>query len=281
MNSIVRVTVLVENTARGSGTLAEHGLAVWIEAGSRRILFDTGQGMVLGHNAQRLGVSLGSANHVVLSHGHYDHCGGLSEVLDTAAKPKVWIHPKAFDPKYGRNRDGTGRENGMSAGTESKIRQQAADLILTRDVTEIGEGLFVTGEIPRVTDYEDTGGPFFLDKECRKPDLLPDDQAIFFDSSQGTVVLLGCAHAGVINTLLHIQRLTNHRPIYAVMGGMHLGAASPERMDRTIAALREMNVERLGPAHCTGLAATVRLWEAFPGRCVPWNISSRMEFEVS
>ena len=138
----------------------------------------------------------------------------------------------------------------------------------------------VTGPVPRVTDFEDTDDPFFLDPHCQHPDPLMDDQALFFDSPEGTVIVLGCAHAGVINTLQYVRQLTGNRPVHALIGGMHLLRASKERLSRTIEELRVCDVRVIAPAHCTGIPATVELWNAFPGRCVPCRVGDRFEFDL-
>ena len=277
MGQAIRATILVENTAHKQDLLAEHGLAFWIETGQTRVLFDTGQGNVLLHNASRLGVELELADAVVLSHGHYDHTGGLAGVLRLASRAKVYTHPAALRPKYARDTDGAVRSIGISSDSESAARDVAKELIWTKGPVEIARGLFATGEIPRVTDFEDTGGAFFLDEECQQPDPLIDDQAVFCESPSGSVVFLGCAHAGVINTLRHIRQLTSGRPVHTVVGGMHLVGAGPRRMDRTVAELRRLGVRRLAPAHCTGPAATARLWSEFPARCVPSHVGTAME----
>lgn len=277
MSQRVRVTVLVENTAQGEGFLAEHGLAYWIEYGDKRVLFDTGQGAVLEHNAAKLNIPLDQADAIVLSHGHYDHTGGLSRVLRTTHCP-VYLHPAALEKKYSCPPKGPVREIGMPALAQATAQEQDSPLFFTEHPTEIVPGLTVTGSVPRVTEFEDTGGPFFLDTEGRKPDLLADDQSLFFLSSQGAVVVLGCAHSGVVNTLYYVQQLIGRRPIHAVLGGMHLGRASRERMAQTIAAFRQLGLARLGPAHCTGLAATVELWNALPGQCFPCNVGTVVEF---
>lgn len=275
----VRITVLAENTVAGRGLLGEHGLAFWVEVGPKQVLFDTGQGMALEQNARHLEIPLESANAIVLSHGHYDHTGGLTQALKAGPKAKVFAHPAAFQRKYGRNDDGTARDVGIPLLDENKARKKVSELVWTNQPTEICDGMFVTGEIPRTTDFEDTGGPFFLDEGCQQPDPLIDDQAMYFETVAGTVVLLGCAHSGVVNTLQYVRQLTDDRPIHTVIGGMHLINASPERIDRTVEAIRKLGVDCLAPAHCTGMPATMKLWTAIPGKCIPCTAGTTMQFE--
>ncbi len=274
----IRITTLVENTATSGGLLAEHGLAFWIEVGRLRVLWDTGSGNVLLHNAKKLGVRLTTVDRLVLSHGHYDHTGGLGDLLKLAPGVKLFAHPAAFAPKYARNPDGKSRSIGIRS-VETAVIAQSAQIVSTLGPTEIGDGLFVTGEVPRTTDFEDTGGPFFLDPECQTPDELLDDQSAFFDTPDGTWVILGCAHAGIINTLRYIHELTDHRPIHTVVGGTHLLSADANRMDRTVEALRELDIKRLFPAHCSGFAASARLWSEFPGRVAVCPAGTVLESE--
>ena len=268
-----RITVLVENTAGGRGLLGEHGLSFWIEWDGKRFLFDTGQGHVLLKNARRLGIGLDHMDVVVLSHGHYDHAGGLGDVLRSSRATTVYAHPAAFDAKYARNLDGSARDVGMPGLDEEMIRDMA-ELVLVEGPTELCCGLHLTGPVPRTTDFEDTGGAFFKDRACVEPDPLVDDQAAFIETQAGTVVILGCAHAGVINTLRHVQSLTGNRPVHTVIGGMHLLHASPERMDKTVGELRRLDVQRLLPCHCTGFEAAARMWSEFPGRCASCPVGS-------
>ena len=276
-----RITVLVENTAGGPNVLAEHGLSYWIEHNGRHILLDSGQGGVLANNAYKLGISLREINALVLSHGHYDHTGGAAEALKSAQSVAVYAHPAAFARKFIRNSDGTAREIGMLYPSQEAIRASHNQWIATEGPTVVSDVLTVTGPVPRVTDFEDTGGPFFLDEACTKPDPLVDDQSVFFDTTEGTVVLLGCAHSGVINTLSYIRQLTAERPIRAVIGGMHLVAASPEQIVRTIEELRQLGVGQLAPGHCTGMPATVALWTAFPTICATCHAGSTFQFETA
>ncbi|MFO7901300.1 MAG: MBL fold metallo-hydrolase [Planctomycetota bacterium] len=281
----VRITVVVENTAAeedaGEGTLAEHGLAYWIEFGPRRVLFDCGQGKALDVNADKLGIPLEAADAIVLSHGHYDHSGGLATVLRHGPECALFAHPAALRPKYGRGEHGVAREIGMPAASEQAMREAADRWIKTDKPTEVVDGLTVTGPIPRETDFEDTGGPFFLDRDFQQPDPLVDDQALFFQTDRGTVVLLGCAHAGVVNTLRYIATLTRDAPIRAVLGGMHLLRASHERLKRTVGEFRQRGIECLGPAHCTGDTAVAAIRHELPECYVPCHVGSRFEFSIA
>ncbi|HOW45275.1 MAG TPA: MBL fold metallo-hydrolase [Candidatus Aminicenantes bacterium] len=126
-----------------------------------------------------------------------------------------------------------------------------------------------SGPIPRRTDFKDTGGPFFLDRAGTRPDPLNDDLALWLRAPAGLVVCVGCAHAGLVNTLEHVRCLNAGERLHVVIGGFHLGGASPERLRRTVAALREMEVERVVPCHCTGEAATAGLRDALGARLTP------------
>ncbi len=264
---IIKITTVVENKAAVPGLVEEHGLAFWVEVGSHRILFDTGQGGALLHNARALSVDLATADAIALSHGHYDHTGGMPDFFRVNNNACRYAHPAAFAPKYSRGSNSTVHYAGMPQSDDPKFVSGVKRAVLTKLPTEIFPGIGLTGEIPRETDFEDTGGAFFLDEDCRTPDTLLDDQAMFFSSSCGTIVVLGCAHAGLVNTLRYIRSLTENRHIHVVMGGTHLIRASALRLDATIAYLREIGVDRVAACHCTGPKAIARLAADLPGRC--------------
>jgi 7,8-dihydropterin-6-yl-methyl-4-(beta-D-ribofuranosyl)aminobenzene 5'-phosphate synthase len=279
MKQTIAVTTLVENSVNVRGLLAEHGLAFHIQAGPRSLLFDTGQSDLLLHNALKLRISLAEAEAIVLSHGHNDHTGGLKAAHEAAPQARLFLHRATLSPKFVGNPDGTGRPIGMDEASAKAIRKAANVVVWTAKPTEILDGIFVTGEIPRQNDFEDTGGRFFLDAACTRPDPLADDQALFFDTTEGLVVLLGCGHAGVVNTLEYVRHLTGGRPIHAILGGLHLLTASPERMEKNIAAFRRLDIQQLAPAHCTGLPALAQLWTAFPGRCSSCAVGASWVFQ--
>jgi 7,8-dihydropterin-6-yl-methyl-4-(beta-D-ribofuranosyl)aminobenzene 5'-phosphate synthase len=263
----VDVTVLVENMAGDPTLLGEWGLSFLIETGKHRVLFDAGGGRTLFENARALKADLTKLDAVIVSHGHFDHTGGLEKALELSGPVDLFIHPAAFSPRYFRGRERVVREeNGISRDV---LRGLSRDLRETAGPTIVREGLMVTGQVPRTTAFEDTGvgGFIYLDPDMKTPDLVPDDQAVFFRVPEGVVILLGCAHAGVINTVRYVMTLTGSEKIHAVMGGTHLLSASPERMQATIAAFREMGIERILLGHCTGVNSYAQLAGAFPGRC--------------
>ncbi|MFH1476521.1 MAG: MBL fold metallo-hydrolase [Verrucomicrobiota bacterium] len=268
------ITILVEDSVSVPVLKAEHGLAFWIDTGARRILFDAGQSRLILDSAKELKLDLDAVDTIALSHGHYDHCGGLADVLANAASAvTVYAHPRALDPKYRHAATGT-REIGMSIQCRQALCKGRHNLKKITTPTEIAPGMFLTGEIPRSHPEEQGESVFCLDAQGTQADPFLDDQALFFGTPAGIIVILGCAHAGVINTLDYIRHLAGDQPLHTVLGGMHLHSASDERIAWTIKSLRQFSVERFYPMHCTGAKALAALWTAFPRRCFPCGVGA-------
>ena len=275
----ISLSVLVENTVTREELRAEHGLSVLFETPHGLILWDTGQSPLFIENARKMGVQIENISCIALSHWHYDHTGGLSAILVLNPRINVYGHPDLFIQRYARNRNSIYSVKPIGSPIVKEIVQsKCQSLELNRQPSEIVPGVFLTGEIPRITEYEDTGGDFFLDLACTKNDPIIDDQALYIESYQGIVVLLGCAHSGVVNTLNHVSKLTRQEKIFAVLGGMHLLGASNERLEATAAAFARYDVQVIGPCHCTGLKAITYIRSQFPDRLVECSTGSRYTF---
>jgi len=251
----VKITILVDDQA-AAGLNAEHGFSLWIETARGRILFDTGAGGTLVSNAAALGADLGLAGAIVLSHGHYDHTGGLAQALGRAPQAHVYCHPAIARPRWSL-RGGAPKQAQMTADSLAALRDLPAHQLhwTEKPAAPPGPAAGITGFIPRETDFEDTGGPFFLDAEGRRADPLEDDQALWLETEEGLVVCAGCCHAGIVNTLQYILRLNPGSKIRAVIGGFHLLHESGDRLRRTAEFLRTLRLDLVVPCHCTGKEA--------------------------
>jgi 7,8-dihydropterin-6-yl-methyl-4-(beta-D-ribofuranosyl)aminobenzene 5'-phosphate synthase len=262
----LQITTLSENTAGMGHFLAEWGLSILIETAGRKILFDTGQSISASHNADLLGIDLTKINKIVLSHGHYDHTGGLRQILHRIKREiEIIAHPDIWQAKYA-TREGEEKYIGIPFHRQT-LENLGAKFKESKKAVRISDNIITTGEIPMVTDYEEIE-PYLVVKEEKRfqPDKLLDDQALIINTKPGLVVILGCAHRGIINTLYHARKLTGVKKIYMVLGGCHLMDATEERIWLTIAALKELGVQRIGVSHCTGLAAAGIMAQEFGDR---------------
>jgi 7,8-dihydropterin-6-yl-methyl-4-(beta-D-ribofuranosyl)aminobenzene 5'-phosphate synthase len=265
-----RATTLSENTASvvPRGLLGEWGLSVLVERDDRKVLLDAGASISSTRNGVLLGVNWDRIDAIVLSHGHYDHTGGLREVLTrTRKRIKVIAHPDVFDAKFIQmSQDQSPTYIGIPF-QRAELESLGADFQLTSEPVWLSENVVTSGEIPMITDFETIDAGLCVRRSAEMiPDPLKDDQALFVKTSQGLVVVLGCAHRGTINTLHHARNVTGVETIYCVIGGTHLIRASELQMEMTLAGLREFGVQKLGVSHCTGMPAAMRLAQEFgPG----------------
>jgi len=276
----IRITTLSENTASLANLtwsfLAEYALSILVEVEGLKILLDTGLSISAAYNAHILGIDLSSVDKIVLSHGHSDHTGGLREILMETGKVEVIAHPNIWDTKYvcigGEER---------FAGTpfrQEDLESLGASFNLTREPVWITDNIVTTGEIPMTTDYEKVDPCLFVKEgSAMHPDPCADDLALIIKTEEGLVVISGCAHRGIINTLRHAQNLTGENRINAVIGGTHLTSVSEAGLEKTIADLRKMNIKRLGACHCTEFHALSRLAQEFSGIFFLNNAGTKFE----
>ena len=255
----IRITTLSDNVA-GSGCAAEWGLSLLIETEKTKILLDTGMGMAAVRNADFMGIDLATIDKIVLSHGHYDHTGGLREILSRTGKVELIAHPDIWDKKYVRL--GDSRAYIGIPFVKETLEALGASINLTKKPYWIGDDIVTTGEIPMVTEYEDIDAVLHIERAGELiPDPVLDDRALIIKSEQGLVIVLGCAHRGAINTLYHAQQITGEKRIHTVIGGLHLRRITEERVYLTAAALQEMGVQRVGACHCTDMIPRAILYQ--------------------
>lgn len=260
-----RITILCENSVGPiSGTLGEHGFAALIESsGGETVLFDTGQGATLLHNARRMNRDLSALSKVALSHGHYDHAGGLLPLLHDHGPRKVYGHPAIFRPRHRVKDTGECLAIGIPH-SRAELEAAGAEFNLSADFREISPGMFLTGEVPRATAFETGDQGLYCDCTGQDLDGTPDDQSMVLDTDKGLVILMGCCHAGLVNTLEHVAYTMGRRDVYALVGGTHLGFCSQEQLDKTISAMKGWGIQKVAASHCTGFAAAARMSREMP-----------------
>ena len=274
-----KITTLCENNiGHGSQNLiGEHGLAFYIEADDHRLLFDTGQNLGLANNADVLGIDLSRIDTVVLSHGHYDHSSGLKTLLGCNTNFTLYAHPDVFGDKR-KGAGDTSKYIGIPL-TREDLEQKGIKVVLNRDPVQIAPGMTTTGEIPLENDFEAVEPDFFLKNGNEYPaDLLPDDRALILDTQKGIVVLLGCSHRGVVNTLEHVTGITGRQTIHAILGGLHLGKASADKLQKIGAHLQTFGLEKIGVGHSTGPKAFVALANVFQDKLFLNTVGNVIEF---
>jgi len=279
--SRLRITLLVDHHASRLDLETEHGLGFLLEADDEVLLFDAGASEAAFRNAERLGTPWRRISRIILSHGHWDHTGGLVPFLQALPEAEVYLHPRAMAPKYSLHPDKPVRNLSMPQEVHTLLQARMDRLHWSTAPMRLGKGIGLTGPILRRHPEETYSGPFYLDSEGREPDPLEDDQALWAATQQGIVLLLGCAHAGVANTLDHLRVLTGKKSTLAVVGGLHLSAAPEARIQSTLRALQKANVQRVAPVHCTGPTATAALQEAYGDAGQPLRVGDSLEFNAT
>ncbi len=287
----MKLTCLVDNTVQaGSPFWGEHGVAFLIEGEQGCLLFDTGaSGTVLFHNMEAAGMDPESISALALSHAHTDHTGGLPGLLERRPGLPIYAHTDLGRERFSQ-RGGEMRARGPSLGVEELRR--LADLCLSDAPQEILPGIWTTGEITDRSEPEGRSANHFVRQGGDwVPDPYRDDLSLVVEGSRGLVLVCGCCHAGLLNTLAHVRRTFGRHPV-AVIGGTHLVSADEAHLGRLVAVLRGQGRngrtglggpdEGLGLSvlylnHCTGLRAYVALAQALEGRVFPCPVGTVLD----
>lgn len=279
--------------------IAEHGFSALIETDidnnsksgivqRSTYLFDTGtteNGVVF--NADLFGIDLKNIDAVILSHGHFDHFSGLQSVAKRISKPiKLYAHPDAFLKPWDIFPDGTKLINPIL--DQAALEQYGMIVQKNEGPTGLPEGhdathLIVSGQIPRKTSYEKGFPPQYAELEGKglvHDPLIRDDQALIANvEGKGLVIISGCGHAGIINTINYAKKLGETEKIYAVLGGFHLsGELNEHAIEPTVKALQDVDPDYIVPCHCTGWKATTTIIQHMPQKFIPPSVGTRFVF---
>jgi 7,8-dihydropterin-6-yl-methyl-4-(beta-D-ribofuranosyl)aminobenzene 5'-phosphate synthase len=316
----VTVTVLVDNTAdlivestesvvrfKERPLLAEHGFAALIDLddGETRVLWDAGiSEIALRENMHRMEIDASTIDIIALSHGHSDHTGAMTNVIEAMGRrprPREWekdtpmeeilewvkgrpvplvAHPAAFRERWGE--DDEGKKYGPhTPSPRAEWEAAGAEVILSDGPYRLGPGCWTTGSVPR-SSFEASGrsgNRLYRQSDRFLPDDIDDDQAIVINvKDKGLVVVAGCAHAGIVNTVNHARRISGVERVWAILGGFHLAPADDAEMQRTIDEVMAMKPTMVVPTHCTGFTAVSEFARRMPEEFVLGVVGTRYLF---
>lgn len=259
----MKIVILTENTVYRQGILAEHGLSLFIEEKGKKYLFDTGQSDVFLKNAEKLHIDLENLDGVILSHGHYDHCGGFPYYAKEYGLPKVYVRESAFAKKYHQ-----AKENCREIGIAWDRKVAGEHLVYTKELEEISKDVFLAGNIPFKNEFEAVAEGMLVEAGGKRVlDTMSDEQMLVIRNENGLNVFLGCSHAGIINALTYVEQIFPEEHIHLLFAGMHLSAVSDERLKKTIDEIKKRNIDIVIPVHCTGIMAMTAMKQQLGDSC--------------
>jgi 7,8-dihydropterin-6-yl-methyl-4-(beta-D-ribofuranosyl)aminobenzene 5'-phosphate synthase len=272
-----RIYILSDNTSARQGFGSEHGLSIWIRMDQDSSwLWDTGQSSLFLDSAEKLGLDLENLKGVALSHGHYDHTGGLSALLN-----EIDFHGPIYadsDFSVDRFKIQKGSAPKSIGLNKDKLSWPLPGFVGVSGSLELTPGLTMISKIERRPGLHQSARDFYFDAEKRLPDVVEDDACLVLSSNPGPVVILGCCHSGLANTLYQVRDILGIHRVFAVIGGMHLVDAPESSLHQAVRVLTEFSVEQIYPCHCTGKPSVDFLKEQLPGKVFDIGTGSVMEF---
>lgn len=281
----MKVEILSENRTNHPDCLAEHGLSVYIESGDRKILFDLGASDLYQQNARLMKVDLEQVDTVVISHGHYDHTGGIPSFCELNKKAKIYIHEKAFMTTYGMENGKLDEEPCSIRWTEQQHELVSGRLVLTNGVTWLTDDIAVSGTIPKIENCISTESFYFKNEDgSLMTDPMEHEQFLAIrirdenGNSRGFFLFSGCSHNGVIPCLRYAKALFPDERVLGFLAGMHLYNANSETRNMILEQVAAEEIDYILPVHCTGILAICDLRQLMGARCIPAGVGDKFNF---
>lgn len=268
----MKITIIVDNYTTKRDFIAEHGFSALIETEQQKILFDTGQGRALLHNLKTKGIDPKNIGTIILSHGHYDHAGGIKPFSKKNNQFELFVHPAALHPKYQII-----KKLKKHIGLKTNLSEFNTKFYV--DPVEISPGIIYSGEIPKTNKWELTETIYYrkINGKLEK-DPFQDDVSLYIITDKGLVVLTGCAHSGIINIVQYGMKITGINNLHGIIGGMHLKNASNKRIERTVQLIAGMDPEFVTISHCTGILPGIEFVKKIGKRVIFTEVSSEFNF---
>lgn len=265
----MRFKILMENKTDGPGCVAQHGLSIYIEVQGRKLLFDTGASALFAENARALGVDLGKVEAQIISHGHYDHTGGVPRFCEINKIAPIYIHKNAFYESYSLKNDGQDRSPSGIRWNDQERSQIDPRIVRTDQPEWLSENIVISGTIPWAEGFEPTE-TFYrqMPDGSSVVDPMDHEQLLAIREPEGLYVFSGCSHRGVVAAIRYARELFSGERIAVLVAGMHLYSAGKDMRKKVVQQVAGEEMDLVMPVHCTGIEAICDLKAALGDRCI-------------